>query len=274
MPLPKNIFHMNWIKFSVIFLCVSLYTNSIVKSRIPIYTVDSVLQYNNSYKELFKECKNWDPKKTYNIFLESYEAASLLYKDEDLLQSIFVVEWDPQKAQYRGSKNNNFKDLIKKILTGNVATYVPPNISRLKDKLRGILAISFKHNGHLIITSAKTTNPNLTIAIIEALHAATNKLVISKCLGSLQSQKEWISTQLSSERSPYNLELLSNSLLATNFEEMMLYDEQVKFFDYVRSPRITSFGYLVSAATHYFFGFMISIYITLSLYLIRIFFQY
>ena len=162
---------------------------------------------------------------TFQAMLKSQEVASRLFADENLIQRLFVGEWDESRKSFLQpipSTLGNVKRLLKPLLTGEgQGAYIAPNAARLAQKLSSGLSVSEDKTSGMLKLSMESAKPKLASDLMLALIRETDGFLKERFVISGSDALQFYQQKISKARSREHREALAK-LIATEEQKLML----------------------------------------------------
>ena len=162
---------------------------------------------------------------TFQAMLKSQEVASRLFADENLIQRLFVGEWDESRKSFLQpipSTLGNVKRLLKPLLTGEgQGAYIAPNAARLAKTLAEDLSVSEDKTSGMLKLSMESAKPKLASDLMLALIRETDGFLKERFVISGSDALQFYQQKISKARSREHREALAK-LIATEEQKLML----------------------------------------------------
>jgi LPS O-antigen subunit length determinant protein (WzzB/FepE family) len=163
--------------------------------------------------------------KTFQMLLQSEEAASYLLNDEGLLKRIFPAEWDETAQAFlepSASTLGMIKRGVKTALTGSKnPDYMAPNAARLADWLVEAFAQSEDRDTGFLTLSSQTPDPGLMLDVMTATTKIADKIIRDRFVERGQESVDFYQSKIASARSREHREALAQ-LIAQEEQKLML----------------------------------------------------
>lgn len=163
--------------------------------------------------------------KTFQMLLQSEEAASHLMKDKDLLKRIFPLEWDEDEQTFV-EPSTSLRGIIlrgiKTALTGETRPdYMPPNAGRVAFWLEEAFSKSEDRDTGFLTLSSETPDPALIVDVMSATTKITDRIIRDRFVERGQESVDFYQQKIASARSREHREALAQ-LIAQEEQKLML----------------------------------------------------
>lgn len=163
--------------------------------------------------------------KTFQMLLQSEEAASYLLSDEGLLMRIFPSEWDEAAQAFvepSPSTLGMIRRGMKMALTGSKnPDYATPNAARVANWLAGAFSQSVDRDTGFLTLSSETSDPALILDVMSATTSITDKIIRDRFVERGQESVDFYQAKIASARSREHREALAQ-LIAQEEQKLML----------------------------------------------------
>ena len=162
---------------------------------------------------------------TFRFLLISEEVTEILLQDSNLVQSIFVNEWNMQEQKFQRPDASLAKLIlspIKRLLTGNeTRAYIAPNASRLFAWMQDNLQISEDKETGFLVLKGTSSQPELMIHLMQMASKVTDDLMKNRFITRSEDTAAFYNKQLSKARAREHREALA-TLLAEEDQKLIL----------------------------------------------------
>ena len=168
---------------------------------------------------------------TYKQLLTSVEVSEKVFRNKNLVRSLFPSEWNQQLGKFtevEKDKKSELIDTLKRFITGNKTTiYMPPNPRRLAEYITKNIEIFEDNNGILILQSQIAKPENIVSLMLEVTNA-TDDLMRDRYKDFSKDPLVFYKQKLSSSRSREHREALAQ-LIAKEEQKLMLASSSTYF---------------------------------------------
>jgi rubrerythrin len=162
---------------------------------------------------------------TFRFLLISEEVTEILLQDSNLVQSIFVDEWNMQEQKFQRPDPSLAKLIlspIKRLLTGNeTRAYIAPNASRLFAWMQDNIQISEDKETGFLVMKSTSSQPELMIHLMQMTSKTTDDLMKNRFIKRSEETLDFYNKQLSKARAREHREALA-TLLAEEDQKLIL----------------------------------------------------
>lgn len=157
--------------------------------------------------------------------MRSEEVAEIVHQNTELVRKVFWSEFDHVSDTFRMPEIGRFglfKRRVKSIITGQqIEVYSPPSPKRLVPILDSVFSSSIDQNTGFLILSAKVSNPDLVVELMQEAILATDNLIKTRYVGSTSQSLKFYQQKMSLAKSREHREGLAK-LIVNEQQKLML----------------------------------------------------
>ena len=161
----------------------------------------------------------------YEIMLRTQEISTMVFNEKNLVQEIFLGEWNNNQQIFLEPKKNRkalIKNFIKELLLGRPSKeYTEPNPARLAKFINESVKIDLDRKTNYLTISAEHSNPELLIKVIISMIKNTDKLFKKKFINQANDAVQFYQIKISKARSQEHREILA-TLIAKEERKLLL----------------------------------------------------
>ena len=161
----------------------------------------------------------------FQALLTSQEVADILMNEQDVLSSLFKLEWDAENETFSQpvkSARGRFIGVLKKTLTGSEQSdYIAPNSQRLSEELTELMTVSVDKNTGYLAVSSEATDPQIRINLIQKMASITDDLLKQRYIENAEDTLAFYHKKMTLARSREQREALAK-LMAQEDQRLML----------------------------------------------------
>ena len=161
----------------------------------------------------------------FQALLTSQEVADILMNEQDVLSSLFKLEWDAENETFSQpvkSARGRFIGVLKKTLTGSEQSdYIAPNSQRLSEELTELMTVSVDKNTGYLAVSAEAADPQIRINLIQKMASITDDLLKQRYIENAEDTLAFYHKKMTLARSREQREALAK-LMAQEDQRLML----------------------------------------------------
>jgi capsular polysaccharide biosynthesis protein len=211
----------------------------------------------------------------YEIMLKTQEISTLIFKEQNLIQALFLGEWDETQQIFREPKQNRtkpIKNYLKELLTGRPPKeYKEPNPARLNEIIGGNVRINLdKKTGYLNL-SIESSNPELLTKLMMSMIKNTDELFKKKFIKQANDAVQFYQIKISKARSQEHREILAK-LIAKEERKLLLATREGPFVaEILTGPNTSLYPTSPKAKNILFLSMLLGSFLSCGLLLIRSF---